>query len=265
MEHGKRPEPIKNFAVQDRGSGIFEITAPPMRYKQYLIIGEEKAMLIDTGFGVGSLKEVVDGITDKPLILLNTHGHPDHGGGNAEFGSPFLRAEDNERYADKCAFETRLEEAGHWGIPDIAEQLLPTPPAPTALEENAVFDLGGRMLRVIHTPGHTLGSICIYDEETGALFTGDNTNARGIFLDGEWGSTVTEYLASMEKIRNLNPSVLYTGHMPGAVGPEQIDRQIACAQKILAGEKGEYTRTPMAEGWQVTIDGGAIMYTEGKI
>lgn len=265
MEQGKRLEPIRDFTAQDRGDGIFEITAPPMRYKQYLVVGAEKAMLIDTGFGVGSLKKVVDGLTDKPLVLINTHGHPDHGGGNAEFGSPFLRAEDHERYAYKCAYETRLEEAGHWGIPNIAERLQPTPPEPVALEDNAVFDLGGRMLRVLHTPGHTLGSICIYDEQTGALFTGDNTNARGIFLDGAFGSTVSQYWTSMKRIQALNPTVLFTGHMPGAVSPEQIRRQIACAERILAGEKGEYTRMPMAEGWQICADGGSILYTDKNL
>ena len=265
MEQRKRPEPLKDFIVDDRGDGIYEITSPPMRFKQYLVIGTEKALLIDTGFGLGSLKKIVDGLTDKPVILVNTHGHPDHGGGNIEFGSPLMRAEDNELYAHKCAYETRLAEAGHWGIPDAAEKLQPTPPAPTTLEENTVFDLGGRTLRVIHTPGHTIGSICIFDERTRALFTGDNTNEHGVFLDGTCGAAVSEYLASMKKVRELKPTVLYSGHMPGAVDPEQLDRQIACAEKILAGEKGEFIKSPLSEGWMVTVDGASLTYPEGKL
>ena len=265
MEHRKRPEPLTEFLVDDRGNGIYEITAPPMRFKQYLVVGGEKALLIDTGFGLGSLKEVISRLTDKPLILVNTHGHPDHGGGNGEFGSPLLRSEDFPLYAQKCSFEARLEEAEHWGIPDAAEKLLPTPPAPTPLEENAVFDLGGRTLRVFHTPGHTMGSICILDEQTRALFTGDNTNGERVSLAESCASTVSVYLQTLKTIRELDPAVLYTGHMPGAVGPEQLDRLIACAEKILAGEKGEFIKTPMAEGWKVTVDGTSVTYTEGKL
>ena len=96
MEQKKRPEPIKEYSVNDLGSGIYNITAPPMRFQQYLVLGEEKALLIDSGFGLGSLKKVVDGLTDLPVVLVNTHGHPDHGGGNGEFGSPYLHPDDNE-------------------------------------------------------------------------------------------------------------------------------------------------------------------------
>ena len=265
MEHRKRPEPITDFLVDDRGEGVYEITSPPMRFKQYLVIGQEKALLIDTGFGLGSLKKVVDGLTDKPLILVNTHGHPDHGGGNAEFGSPFLRPEDHPAYEQKCAYETRREEAGHWPIPDAAEKLQPTPPAPIALEEDAVFDLGGRKLRVIHTPGHTKGSVCIYDEKTGALFTGDNTNAHGVFLDAEWGATAGEYVASMKKLRDLKPTMLYSGHMPGAVEPAQLGRLIVCGEKLLSGERGEFVKTPLSQGWQVAVDGASLLCPEGKL
>ena len=77
---GGRPAPIRDFEVTDHGSGIFEITAPPMRFKQYLVVGEEKALLIDTGFGIYSLKEKVRGITELPVTVVNTHAHPDHMG-----------------------------------------------------------------------------------------------------------------------------------------------------------------------------------------
>ena len=265
MEQRKRPEMLKEFIVDDRGNGIYEITSPPMRFKEYLVVGREKALLIDTGFGLGSLKRVVDGLTDKPLIVINTHGHPDHVGGNAEFGTALLRAEDMELYGSKGSFECRLEEAGHWGIADAAEKLQTTPPAPTLLDSGTVLDLGGRLLLVLHTPGHTMGSVCVFDEESGALFTGDNTNEHGVSLGEDSSSTVEIYLKSLERIRTLGATVLYTGHMPGAVSPEQIDRLIACAERILAGERGEYVKSPMFEGWRVEAEGASIIYREGKL
>ena len=265
MEERRRPELLWEFLTDDKGAGIMEITAPPMRFKQYLIRGREKALLVDTGFGLGSLKAVVNRLTDLPLILVNTHGHPDHGGGNAEFGSPLLHPADNDLYALKCSLETRAEEASHWGIKNAKSILQPTPPTPMRLEDGTVFDLGDRMIRVIHTPGHTMGSICLFDEGSGALFTGDNANAHGVSIAESCGSTVTTYLESMKKLRSLGAKTLYTGHMPGAVEPAQIDRLIFCAEKILTGEKGEFVQTPMAKGWRVSADGAAITYTEGKL
>lgn len=219
MEMRKRPEPIKEHIITDLGDGIINITAPPMRFQQYLVIGEEKALLIDSGFGLGSLKKIVEGLTDKPIILVNTHGHPDHGGGNAEFGAPLLHPEDNGVYAHKCAFETRLEEAQHWGIPDAEEKLQPTPPTPIALEDGHVFDLGGRVLKAIHTPGHTRGSVCIFDEATGTLFTGDNVQGMATALMERDAANVSTYLASMEKIAALPVTRICTGHMPAVVPP----------------------------------------------
>ena len=260
---GGRPAPIKEFSVEDKGNGIFEITAPPMRFKQYLVVGEEKALLIDTGFGMGSLKAVVDKLTDKPIILVNTHGHPDHGGGNAEFGPAYLHPADEALYAFKCA-EARFDEAAHWPGEERFE-LQPFESRTLPLADGAVFDLGGRKLRVLHTPGHTAGSVSVYDERTGALFTGDNTNAHGVFIDNQSPATVTEYLASLKKMKAKNPAVLYTGHMPGAVEPRQIDALIACAEAVLAGNRGEYTEGRMNSGWKIEINGVSFTYVDGKI
>ena len=265
MEQRKRPEPLKTFLTEDHGNGIIEITAPPMRFKQYLVIGDEKALLIDTGFGYGSLKKVVEKLTDKPIILVKTHGHPDHGGGNAEFGSPLMDPADNELYAYKCAYEVRLDEAMHWHVDDAAEKLQPTPPAPTALEDGHVFDLGGRTLKVIRTPGHTRGSVCIYDEKTNSLFTGDNTNDHGVSLAEKAAASVSTYLESLMKIKAVGADTLYTGHMPGKVAPEKVDCYIACAKRILAGERGAYVETPMARGYKLDADGASIQYDPERI
>ncbi len=264
MQMRKRPEPIKEHIVTDLGDGIINITAPPMRFQQYLVIGEEKVLLIDSGFGLGSLKNIVESLTDKPLILVNTHGHPDHGGGNAEFGAPLLHPDDNEVYAHKCAFETRLAEAQHWGIPDAAEKLQPTPPAPIPLEDGHGFDLGGRKLKVIHTPGHTQGSVCIFDEQTGTLFSGDNVQGMATALMEPSAANVSTYMASMEKIAALPVTKICTGHMPAVVPAETIGKKIECCRRILSGEKGELIKTPMGEGYMMSVDGTAVHYAPDK-
>ena len=264
MEKKNRPEPLKEYTVTDLGNGIFNITAPPMRFQQYLVLGANKALLIDSGFGVDSLKQVVDGLTDLPVVLVNTHGHPDHGGGNAEFGSPWLHPADNDLYAYKCAYETRLEEANHWGVEDVEQRLQPTPPPPIPMEDGHVFDLGGRTLQVIHTPGHSRGSVCIFDELTGALFAGDNLNAMATALTEDCAATVSEYMTSMKKLLELPVAFVCIGHMPAVLSPDCIGKKIECARRILQGEQGEYVKTPMGEGYKLTVDGVSIHYAADR-
>lgn len=261
----KRPEPIKTFMTQDLGNGIINITAPPMRFQQYLVLGSEKALLIDTGFGMGSLKAVIDGLTQLPILLINTHGHPDHGGGNAEFGAPLLHPADNDLYAYKCARETRLEEVTRWGLAEEADKLQPTPLAPIPVEDGTVIDLGDRKLTVHHTPGHTAGSICIFDEQTGYLFTGDNVMGMATALTEPSATSVAVYLASMEKIAKLPVKMVCTGHMPPVISPETIHSKIECARKILAGEQGEFIQTPMGSGYMMTVNGTSVHYTPDKV
>ena len=262
----KRPAPKMDFSSTDLGHGIYKI-AGPMNFQQYLVLGSEKALLIDTGFGCGSLKAEVEKLTKLPLVLVNTHGHPDHGGGNSEFGAPLLHPADNELYAYKCAYEVRLEEALHWPVENVAEKLQPTPPAPTALEDGAVIDLGGRQLRVIHTPGHTRGSICLFDEESRYLFTGDNVQQHATNLCEPWAATVEAYAESMKRIAALPAVLLCGGHMPGTLPVEYIAWKIECAEKILKGEQGEYVTAPppRGSGWVVTAGDTAVQYDIKRI
>lgn len=255
---------MKEYLVNDFGDGIINITAPPMRYQQYLVLGSERAMLIDTGFGIDSLKKTIDTLTDLPIILVNTHGHPDHGGGNAEFGRPYLHPDDNELYAYKCSYEVRLEEAMHWGIERLEERLQPTPPEPVPMADGQVFDLGGRILRVIHTPGHSRGSVCIFDEQTGTLFAGDNLNEKSTALVESCATTVSEYLASMEKLTRFPVQRICTGHVPAVLTPDYIEKKIICAKRILAGERGEWYETFMGSGYKLAEDDTAIFYAPDR-
>ena len=266
MEMRKRPEPIKDFEVHDLGNGIINITAPPMRFQQYLVLGAEKAALIDTGFGLGSLKKVVDGLTGLPIVLINTHGHPDHGGGNGEFGSPLLHPADNELYAQACSYESRLDElTNKWHLGAEADKLQKERPEPTPLEDGTVIDLGGRTLSIIHTPGHTMGSVCVFDEQTGSLFAGDNLNGMATGMTEDCASDMSTYLASMEKLTSLPVKAVYTGHMPSRVDPEIIGQKIECAKRILAGEQGEPMNTPMGSGFMLRVGDTGIHYRPDKV
>lgn len=257
----------ENITYTDLGDGIINISCPPVGFQQYLVLGEERALLVDTGMGVGSIKEVVDQLTTLPVTVINTHGHPDHAGGNAEFAPALMCPAEFDVYEKMATKEFRIDDVGHMpGGAKAVEKLQPTGPAPVPVADGEIIDLGGRTLKVIFTPGHTHGSICVYDEKTGALFTGDNIQAMTTTLR-EWNSsTVEEFVDSLKKVAALNPTKILGGHRPNVNEPELLGRVIACAEDVLSG--AEYTKRPGRGGVICNFyerDGVSIEFTDDKI
>ncbi len=130
----------------------------------YLLEGSEKALLIDTGWGTGNLKACVSKLTNKPLMVVNTHFHPDHASGNGEFEEVFLGA---GYTIDEPSLGSGL------GPFDISR--LPHPDyKKTILHDGDVIDLGGRSIRVVEArPAHCNSSLFFVDETENLIFTGD--------------------------------------------------------------------------------------------
>lgn len=262
---GKPPflgmKPLREIEGKPLGEGLYAFTAPPMRVHQYLVLGSEKALLIDTGFGIYSLKDKVSEITSLPVIVLNTHAHPDHCGGNAEFDAPLLHPDDFEAYAANTTYRARYEEISH--IPESADYLAslqPDPPAPVAIREGEVIDLGGRQLEVHLLKGHTRGSIALFDRQTGSLFAGDNIQQM-TNLTEKWASSVEEFLLALQALRALPITKIYSGHNPMCMGPEWLESKIRLCERLLGGEQGVERRGRggmlLAVSEELTVDGRA--------
>ena len=138
----------------------------------YLVKGEKSAAVIDTGSGFGNLKKVIETLTDLPYVVLNTHGHLDHVGGNHEFGKAYLSEKDFKmadteklRSGWKKYVEKTKKEPGFYGTEYIIEGREPGDFQMLPLSEHQIFDLGGRSLEVLFTPGHTPGSVVFLDKE----------------------------------------------------------------------------------------------------
>ena len=266
MEH-KMPPVQETITHTDLGDGIINISTPPVGFQQYLVLGEKRALLIDTGMGIGSIREVVEQLTALPVTVINTHGHPDHAGGNAEFAPALMNPAEFEVYEKMATREFRVRDVSHMpGGEKAAEKLQPTGPAPVPVADGEVIDLGGRTLRVIYTPGHTRGSVCVYDEAAGALFSGDNVQARTTTLR-EWNSaTVADLARSLRKLAALAPAKILGGHRPNVNGPELLGKVLACAEDVLNG--AEYTERA-GRGGQTCLfyekDGVSIEFTENNI
>ena len=159
----------------------------------YLVIGEEKACVIDTMNGYNDLYQAVRKITDKPVFVINTHGHPDHIFGNVYFDKAYLHPADlpmARMFTESPEYQKLLE-----------EKQLKVPPF-SEIHEGDVFDLGGRHLEVFELPGHTPGGIVLLLQEDRILFTGDGINHH-LWMQLEGCTSMDELVKNLDRIMFL--------------------------------------------------------------
>lgn len=180
-----------------------------------LFVGTQKALLVDTGFGTaGSMRETVEGLTDKPVMLVNTHGDGDHIGCNKEFATAHMHPAEMPYYYENATPEAMV----------------------SPLWEGDVIDIGGRCFDVLLIPGHTPGSIALLDRENRILISGDSISETPVFMFGNVRS-IQGYIASMEKLLKLVAAFdeVYPSHGPFPISPGQIEKAHTAALKLSAG------------------------------
>ena len=258
------------FSHIDYSHGITAITAP-MGEQIFLVKGEEKALVIDTGMGTGSLKQYLHSLTDLPLEVVNTHGHPDHGGGNAEFEQVWLHPADNAVYREMCSPLYRkddLRKIHGKEMPVLEKHLLPFGENTRPLTVGQCFELGGRTLTVLPMPGHTPGSICLYDSSSETLFTGDSVGNHELWLHLESSLALQIYYEALCGLneRKLPLNQLFCGHRPEPLSPDLLSKTLACAHAILLqGQKGDAVTTFAGNGMLFGQNGVTILYNPNHL
>ena len=234
---------FKSEKVTDR---ITRIKAPKTEL-MYLIEGDKRAALIDTGCGFGSLKNYISSLTDKELIVLITHGHLDHALGSKEFEEVYMNHKDEYIYTEHCKKEKRIEELeGFPVIPDFEESDF-IEPAPLEhykdLSEGDRFDLGGITIETYDCPGHTIGSEVFLIKEERILITGDACNGL-CFMFEDYSTSIEEYRESLirllPKVKGKYDRVL-SSHVTGELDVSVIEESIEVCDDLIKGNGGNDT------------------------
>ena len=184
----------------------------------YLLLGAKLAILIDTGLGVANIKSVVENITSLPILVITTHVHWDHIGGHKYFKDMAVHENEGEWLSEKFPIPLQMVKKNlalkPCDFPDDFEienynvfQGHPT----FIMHDGDIIHFGNRKLKVIHTPGHSPGHCCFYEEEKGYLFSGDLIY-KGC-LDAFYPTTDPfAFMQSVNKIKNLVVKKILPAH-----------------------------------------------------
>jgi hydroxyacylglutathione hydrolase len=184
----------------------------------YIIEGNDRALLIDTGTKCDSLDKVINHITQKPLWVVITHAHHDHAGNIGFFDEIYLHP------GDSSLLQKTYRGKLHY------------------IEDGYEFDLGGKTIEVLHMPGHTPGSIVLVDTATHSCYSGDAFGSGQVWLQLRPFAPMSTYIASCDRMikimKDEGVSKLYCGHYPYIKKALGIDYLIAMRDLAVSIKEG---------------------------
>lgn len=218
----------------------------------YLIIGENKAILFDTGMGEGNLREYVQSLTNKPIDVVISHAHWDHIMQADQFDKVYINPKE-------------IEIIKIFNMPIDYSRFL-------NIKEGDIIDIGGRTLEIIEVPGHTPGSIVLLDKEQRILFSGDATGSGHTWMQLPGCLPLTVYLKSLYKLvdRINDFEKIYNGHLSQRNGvpfsSDYLYDLIKAVEKVINGElNGEPYPYGNFGGLYVTYGSATLVYDPKNI
>ena len=254
------------FTVARVDEGVMMLTEPHVarlwRANLYLVRGVAFDLLVDTGMGVGPLRSVVAGLTERPMVVFTTHSHLDHIGGHFEFadcqilvhaaeadGLAHPRGPEGLSYASLPASKRAEYQAAGFDTSGLMVDAVPAAgydlgahrfrgvEAGRLVGEGEVIDMGTRRFEVLHLPGHSPGGIALWDAADGMLIAGDAIYD-GILIDSTDDADVAAYLRTMARLRDMPVRVIHGGHR-GAFGRGRMVEIVDGYLESRAGGRGK--------------------------
>jgi len=206
----------------------------------YIVVGQDKAAVIDTMYGYKNVEKVVKKITNLPIVVINTHGHIDHVAGDIYFKEAYIHPDD---------LNLAMETVGN----NFSFEMM---------KEGDVFDLGGIKLEVYECPGHTKGSVCLLDREDKMLFTGDTIN-RHCWMQLPESTDLESFYEALTRLEKLDGSydMVLCGHTQTGDPASLFEEHKAAVKEVIDGVGSK-------EDEDYTYFGGVCKihkYTEGNV
>lgn len=285
--------PVKNsfdwYDVYKLPGDVYAICEPQhfQEVNVYLILGKKRAVLLDTGEGFCPIKPLIEELYDGEIFAVNSHFHFDHIGANHLFqpmhiyNNPFAIAV-AENGLPKEALGAQIdEEMFQFGYPSTInpDTFHIEPYTYETLTDGQIIDLGGRTLKVLHTPGHSADSIMLYDEDNKILFTGDTFYLGALYAHfdcPEFGQgNVRTYLDTMNRLTREIPEdvKLYCSHNDFIAPWSKLQETADALDKIINGATSDehdvsLGHTYLEGGKAITeypCDGFSIVYNKDRI
>jgi glyoxylase-like metal-dependent hydrolase (beta-lactamase superfamily II) len=213
------------YETRSMGEGVTLIHEPHIlpfyRCNMWHVRGRDRDLLLDSGMGVVPLRRHVALLAERPLLAVASHTHFDHIGAHHEFPERAVHRLEAEILArpgrGATLADLYVKDEMFSALPpapyDSARYAVMPAPATRVLEAGDVIDLGDRHFEVLHLPGHSPGSIGLWEAKTQILFSADAVYD-GPLIDDCYHSVVEDYVATMERLRALPARVIHGGHFP---------------------------------------------------
>lgn len=250
------------FEVYEIRPGVLAVYEPGQFEEviSYLVVGSERALLFDTGLGIGDMRRLVGELTDKEVVVLNSHTHYDHVGGNHAFETVYGTSLDYTRENARGRPHEEVAEfvGGGWIWKETPQGFsaggyVSRPFTVTdTVEDGQVLSLGGVELEVLLTPGHAPDSLCLLDRERKLLFTGDTFYPAPLYAHLP-GSSFEDYERSAARLASLADAV-------DVVLPAHNEPTLPASELIAFGE----AFAAMREGRPFVLTDGHREYDFGR-
>ena len=243
----------------------------PFSVNFFLVVGAEKALLLDAGYGIIPVLPEIRKITEKPLEVVVSHGHVDHANGAFDFEEFWMHEADMDVLARHTTKEWRgnlAKEAVEKGIEGFDPEAYTNKTCPKVnhLAIGQIFDLGGVTCEVIAMPGHTAGSIGILVKEERILLASDGASHM-IWLWMDESALVKDYAQMLKLVNELDFDYFYTGHTDWKNEKKEFEKFIRVAAAANFAEAQEYNEydAANAEAYIYAEDDTAVVFSKRTI